>query len=520
MTEPSPSTIAPDTTPATPKAAALSAAASIVTEASGLVEYQSSGRLLMIGSAAAVAAALGHVDNALSVRALLTAGADTPPEGIAFEAAPAGSIDISGYLGAFTVSSAAGTRETDLILDLTEAPLLPMPLPPPGYFAPGTDAAAQREAIAQLNGLTGRFDKPQYFNLRPEICAHGASELTGCTRCLDACPAEAIFSIGNKVEVNPYLCQGGGVCTTVCPTGAISYAYPRAGDNLDRMRRMLRAWREAGGAGATLVLHTEAFDIGTLADNELPLALEELASVGLELWLSALAFGARKVLLVRDTGISPQVLDALQEQRFVANTILDSLGLPPAVQWFGADKAAPMPALQPATFGAGSGGKRELLFAALDHLIEHAPTVPAQLPLPLGAPLGTLQVGSGCTLCMACVSVCPAKALADGDGTPALRFFESNCVQCGLCATACPEQVIQLVPRLLTDPAERRRAVVLNQEQPFLCVRCSKPFATQSVIDRMISKLSGHSMFQDAASVNRLRMCGDCRVIDMMKDDA
>lgn len=505
------------------KRVALAAAASVEAEPTGLVEYRSEGRLVLIGSSSAVASVFARIDPAISVRALLTGEADEQPEGIVFEASPEAEILIEGFLGTFEINSRAGRWDCDLIIDLNEAPRLTQPVPPPGYFAPRGDADVLTEAIEQLPDLIGRFDKPQYFKLRPEICAHGASGQTGCTRCLDACPAEAIFSIGDKVEVNPHLCQGGGVCATVCPTGAISYAYPPAANTLDRLRRMLRVFHESGGSAATLVLHSEAFDPVDLTADQLPLALEELASAGLELWLSALAFGARRVLLVRDGGIADGVLAAVQEQRQVANDLLSGLGFDSSIQWLGGEQsgqAAQMPVIRHATFGAGTGGKRETLFAAIDHLVEQAVQRPDVIELPQGAPLGKVDVAAGCTLCMACASVCPAKALADGDGVPALRFYESNCVQCGLCATACPEQVISLTPRLLTDPAQRRDVRVLNEEPPFDCIRCSKPFATRSVIDKMMSKLANHSMFQDEASLNRLKMCGDCRVIDMMKDDA
>ena len=57
-------------------------------------------------------------------------------------------------------------------------------------------------------------------------------EVITCTRCIDACPADAITGLAERIEVNPYLCQGGGVCASVCPSGAIRYAYPSARDNL------------------------------------------------------------------------------------------------------------------------------------------------------------------------------------------------------------------------------------------------------------------------------------------------
>ena len=50
--------------------------------------------------------------------------------------------------------------------------------------------------------------------------------------------------------------------------------------------------------------------------------------------------------------------------------------------------------------------------------------------------------------------------------------------------------------------------------QPWACVKCGKPFGTQKAIEVMLGKLVGHSMFQGAA-LERLKMCGDCRVIDL-----
>ena len=55
---------------------------------------------------------------------------------------------------------------------------------------------------------------------------------------------------------------------------------------------------------------------------------------------------------------------------------------------------------------------------------------------------------------------------------------------------------------------------MLHEVEPFRCVRCSKPFGTLRAIEVMVAKLGGHAMFQGAAA-DRLKMCGDCRVIDI-----
>ena len=163
--------------------------------------------------------------------------------------------------------------------------------------------------------------------------------------------------------------------------------------------------------------------------------------------------------------------------------------------------------------------KRNTIRLAMEHFYEHAPKAKQSVKLPAGAPFGEIKVDrAGCTLCFACASVCPAAAVTDGDELPKLLFTEANCVQCGLCAQACPENVITLHPRYCYDPAKRQKPRVLNEEAPFHCVRCGKPFATQSVMTRMQEKLKGHWMYQDPKQMARLQMCEDCRVEDMMRE--
>ena len=152
-----------------------------------------------------------------------------------------------------------------------------------------------------------------------------------------------------------------------------------------------------------------------------------------------------------------------------------------------------------------------------------APQARDEIALPAaGSPYGTLRVdGSKCTLCLSCVSACPEAALADNPDKPQLKFIEKNCVQCGLCASTCPEDAITLQPRLwLADSGKARKQTrVINEMEPYRCVRCAKPFGTLLAIQNMLSKLAGHSAFQGAAA-ERLKMCGDCRVIDLYSNPA
>jgi ferredoxin len=163
--------------------------------------------------------------------------------------------------------------------------------------------------------------------------------------------------------------------------------------------------------------------------------------------------------------------------------------------------------------------KRSTLDMAIDHLMSSAPAaLPEAIELPAASLFGSVLVNKdSCTLCLSCVSACPASALLDNPDKPQLKFIEKNCVQCGLCVSTCPEDAITLQPRLLLTP-QRKESRVLNESQPYACIRCAKPFGTLKAIEAMLGKLAGHAMFQGAAA-DRLKMCSDCRVIDIYSAD-
>ncbi len=127
-----------------------------------------------------------------------------------------------------------------------------------------------------------------------------------------------------------------------------------------------------------------------------------------------------------------------------------------------------------------------MLRFALSELHRAAPEPVGVIALPEGAPFGAVEIDAGgCTLCLSCVSACPTGALRDDPERPMLRFVEDACVQCGLCQATCPEHVITLKPQIDFDAA-RAPARILKQEEPFCCIRCSKPFGVKSTIDRVV----------------------------------
>jgi ferredoxin len=345
---------------------------------------------------------------------------------------------------------------------------------------------------------------------------------------------------------------------------------PRPHEQGARIRTLLATYARAGGRDAAVLIHSQGAgaavvdalgraarvdrSVHGLPARVLPLEVWHTASVGIDLWLAAIAYGASQVWVLVTHEEAPAYREAIAAQMQVAEEILAGMGMagehfrivgggevsrlraPPAGSG-PADATAPAAsrteaallrldrALQrppaatvrrAATF-AVQAEKRTTLDLAIEHLMQDAQALHGEIPLPAASPLGTLIVDTdACTLCLACVGACPEAALADNPDLPQLRFIEKNCVQCGICASTCPEDAITLQPRLLLAEAgkARRQARVLNEAQPYRCIRCAKPFGTLQAVEAMLGKLAGHAMFQGAAA-ERLRMCSDCRVIDI-----
>ncbi len=453
----------------------------------------------------------------------------------------AGAIDFNRVLQSHTDSF-------DLVLDLRTIPAFSQHAKPQGYLHwDGRDL----KALLAWRDLVGEFEKPKFFDYKQKLCGHSRNEQVGCSACIDVCSASAISSDKQRqqIKVNPNLCVGCGTCSTVCPTGAISYAYPRASDQGLKFKTLLSTYQRSGGKEAVLLLHSQGKgtqllgDLGRAAQLEkgqtsgthgvparvLPVPLWHTSSTGIEVWLTAVAYGAAQVWVLLSDEEAPQYAVALQEQMTVAQAILTGLGyagehfrllqVRDARDLSELDRALQAAPAQGPVRHAGfavQADKRATLELALDHLIAHAPRqgLP-RIALPAsGSPLGALVINKdACTLCLSCVNACPAGALADNAAAPQLLFIEKNCVQCGLCVKTCPEKALTLLPQLNLSPL-RNESVLLNEMKPYACVRCGKPFGTLKAIEAMLGKLAGHSMFQGEA-LQRLKMCGDCRVIDI-----
>lgn len=522
------------------------------------VTYHSRGHVLLLGSAPSVTQAARVLQGrGLASLTMLTTDeavdlpvASEPLIAQVLSAHQQSQLNIAGHLGGFRATLSQDDGDSlnlaqalierdvfDVVLDLSEGVLnvASWELPPPGYLrlAWERQEAERADVLESVTELVGEFDKPRYFQVNTDLCAHSSSGNVGCTRCLDVCPADAISSIQgrieSRIEIDPFLCQGVGSCTSACPTGAIEFRLPETRRQQDTLANWLTAYREAGGEVPVLrfithdSLEAERAAGITTPGHIIDAPLEELGAAGHDQWLTALASGASEVRIQLHDDMPNRLSAFLEHQITQAHSLLTALGHDAArikLLPVGAEgERDALPSLTPLTespLSFNEPNKRARLNVVLARLAELGTPSGERHAMPQGAAYGGINVDSAaCTLCHACVSNCPTPALKSGGNTPALSFLEADCVQCGLCEQACPEDAITLEPGFLAAPARETRHIC-HEEAAFECISCGKPFATASTVATIKAKLANHPYFAGDA-MTRLEMCEDCRVKDVWK---
>ncbi len=544
---------------ATAKMAALIAEAGLSITPARTITFTSDGMCLIYGRAEVAMEMAQKLAGRLSVTLLITDAGDAIPPSTVDVPMFKGSISAaSGHLGAFEIvvdgyapAVPSSRRQLDfimprdgasstcsVIIDVSgNAPLFSPRTGLDGYFhVDPTSPAAVAECLFAASDLVGEFEKPIYITYDSGICAHSRNRKTGCSKCLDACPVSAIAPDGDHVAIDPALCGGCGSCASVCPTGAASYALPGREDIVRRLQTLIAAYRNAGGTAPELLIHDDSHGAQMIAmmarfgrglpANVIPFAVNQTTQIGHDSLAAALAIGVDRIHLLIDparrdetsgladevsltTGIVAAMGYAQPEARVVIIDEQDPDAVE-AVLWDGGE-----PAAMPAHDFIAASTKRQVARSAFWLLNADAPQSRDIIALPERAPYGRIAVDTeGCTLCLACVSACPMGAIRDNPDAPQIRFVEQDCVQCGLCADTCPENVITLEPRLnLTNTAMAPQ--VLHEEEPAECLRCGKPFGTRSSIERIVGQLAGkHPMFQSADAQRLIRMCDNCRIVE------
>jgi len=141
----------------------------------------------------------------------------------------------------------------------------------------------------------------------------------------------------------------------------------------------------------------------------------------------------------------------------------------------------------------------------------------AAVALPAVASFGEVRVNQQrCTLCFACVNLCPTRALkAVKAKTQQLVFQESACIQCGLCVQACPEKAVSIHARFAPQALAHMTSIVLQQDEQVACTSCGTPFISRRLLASSLERIKGHPTLARNGK-EALMTCPTCRQREML----
>lgn len=329
---------------------------------------------------------------------------------------------------------------------------------------------------------------------------------SGCTRCVDACPQDALALLGETgaPRLDAQACVGCGVCVAECPADAVT------GSGAAAPARVVGAAAATARAGGDLELRCAAAAQGTSAlDDDVytvdilclgALAPEAVAAAAVHLGRQD---GPAELRLVRaDCDGCPVAAGRAVAERTSAAGALAARVAPAvpvrAVTRLAGQRSAPDDAPRQATSSrrrsrrgarrdavqvsrrglltglvrggdtpdgdgpaAGLAGAAARGVTARDLLREVCPETPVPRP----------HVDERCTGCRACAEVCPTGALGSAQWSREvlLTADPSACTDCGECVRVCPEDAVGLVCELEAGPYLAR---VLRRVPRGRCGRC------------------------------------------------
>ncbi len=412
-----------------------------------------------------------------------------------------------------------------------------------GHHQVAEPSAAELDALSlRILDLIGDFQKPAYVRYDPLTCAGGASGHQACGRCVTACPYDAVVRKPDeplRVAVDHAACEGCGSCVAVCPTSSLTFTDPPTALLDARLRALLAPLAGAPPAPLVVAYYCPEGGAAAFADagrarraypaTVLPVPMACLRQVSEADVLSALRYGAAGVGLIGCQTCPHGERQALLDRVALARTVLDAFGLGgdrlhvitdepvaaiAALERFAA--ALPPSPVHWAGDGVIPARGRDAIADAIRSLIAITGRQPGPTAVPADAPFAVPDVRvSGCTMCRACVNVCPTHAFRFDETQQTLELKTIACVNCGLCARACPESVITLRPQMPLDLAALDYATVARDDT-LACTKCGVAFGSRRAIEVIESKLFGMQSLLDTFAGNRrglLRMCPSCRAV-------
>jgi ferredoxin len=403
----------------------------------------------------------------------------------------------------------------------------------------------------RIRDLIGDFLKPVHVVYNTDTCAGGVADQEACGICVTACPYDAINRDSEnhlRMKIDHMACEGCGACVSACPTTSMRFAEPSPHELNTRIAALLtplslradgerlavlfhcgeqgrRALEEAGRtplpypagvlpvevpclryvseANMLAAFRLGAAGVGLLGCEHCPHGERELLHQKYDfcsLTLDAFGMGRERLqLITADNGAEPQAVTALA--RFA-----ETLDATP-IRWDGKPVA--------------QRDNREVIADAIAVFIAQTGHQAGRKPLDTSQPFAFAEVrASGCTMCRACVNVCPTHAFSLDENSQSLQFKHIACVACGLCEKVCPENVITLRREIRFEQSALEYQTLV-QDDMVSCEKCGKPYINRRALETVEARLFSLESLLDTFSSNRrnlLRMCPECRTVVAMME--
>jgi ferredoxin len=156
-------------------------------------------------------------------------------------------------------------------------------------------------------------------------------------------------------------------------------------------------------------------------------------------------------------------------------------------------------------------GKRDVILSLLQGFSLKTGIRPELLEKDTGYPYARLSITSGCTVCEACINMCPTGAIQKHGGR--IDFMYGYCIACTLCEQACPEKALKLERILDLSSLVDQRPLTVFESEVIACVHCKKPYITKAAYDRLSRALRGNlgGDFNVESQLELLKYCENCR---------
>jgi ferredoxin len=334
---------------------------------------------------------------------------------------------------------------------------------------------------------------------RAARCVRFRYRYSECTRCLDACPHEAISLSDMGAAIDADKCRNCALCVSACRTGAF------AADNfkpIDMLRQAIKTERfsiacaPSGHAADAVVPCLGALDTSLLAYLEkrrLPITLLGVSlctdcahgakgaaqlAANLEAVAELRAAAAPDVWLpieVVDITPAPETRPRFTSGRRHLFRRLFARG----VDEVSAAVAARSPS-QPTPDKAIRAGayalteQRELL----QIVAARKGAEPFRVSVHEALPALDISIGPGCTVCEACFRACPTGAISitENPGDWAMLFQRDRCVGCAACMEVCQPRVLDAATIFELTPDQPPRPLISLAKQR--CNRCDRFFVS------------------------------------------